>query len=217
MIRNLKILGLSVVAVLAMSAVAASAASAQTPGTFTAHEYPATITGEQIGTDVFTTVAGTVSCTHATYHGSAAGPQTSLTIAPSYTGCKAFGLFNATIDMNGCQYRFNQPVTEEANKYTGTVDVVCPEDTEITITTSVCRVTVPSQNGLSQITYENTPSATPTDVDVTVNIDEQITYTVDPGCATASAGTYHDGSYVGAATVDADNELEETIGVSISD
>jgi len=219
MIRNLKILGMAVVAVLAMSAVVASAASAQL-GTFTAHEYPATITGEQTGTDVFTTVAGTVSCTHATYHGEAAGPQTSLTITPTYSGCKAFGLFTATIDMNGCDYQFNRPTTEEPfgnGLYVGTVDIKCPVNTEITITTDVCRVTVPAQTGLSQITYKNTPTATPTDVDVSVNISKKIKYTVDPNCATAAAGTYTDGSYTGAATVDADNALEETIGVSVSD
>ncbi|HWM64536.1 MAG TPA: hypothetical protein VNP96_11185 [Solirubrobacterales bacterium] len=207
-----KTIGLTVIAALAMNAVAVVAAHAQ--GTYTADEYPATVTGEQVGTDVWTSSAGTLSCTHVTYHGELSGPSSSLEVTPTFTGCKAFGLFNATVDKNGCKYKFRNLVAEAPGKYISVVDLDCPPGSFLTVTTSVCRKTYPSQQGLAVET------STFTGIPYRIHRSTQITsisYMIDPGCATASAGNYSNGSLNSSATLSATNELEEPIGISITE
>jgi len=209
-----KILRLTFIAVLAMNVVAVVSAHAQT-GTYTADEYPATITGEQVGTDVWTTNAGTISCTHVTYHGELSGPSASLQLTPTYTGCKAFGLFNATIDLNGCKYETHAATTEATHKYNSTVDLNCDPSKRLTVTTSVCRLTYPQQQGFGvETSTKTTGPGTFHRKDVAPT---SMFYTVDPPCATASEGEYSNGSFTGESTLSATNEVEETIGISITD
>ena len=141
MTRNLKALGLALVAVFAMSVVGASAASAATE--FHAEKAPVTLTGSQhAGEDVFTTDAGTVSCENASYVGSQA-TATALTSSatPSYSGCHAtFGL-NTTIDVNECKYIFHSDTKK--------VDISCPSGKVLAVTAPGCEITVGSQTGLS--------------------------------------------------------------------
>ncbi|HWM64565.1 MAG TPA: hypothetical protein VNP96_11330 [Solirubrobacterales bacterium] len=200
---NRKALGLSLVAAFTMSAAVASPAHAQFAG-FEAGGYPATITGAQIGLDEFSTKAGSASCTHATYHGEISGPSSSLTLSPTYSGCKAFGLFNATIDMNGCDYVVRAGGTWGLDDFIGTMDIFCEFGKSIAITTSVCRVTIPAQNNLFNVTYRNT-AFSPDDVDMAINVDFELEYTVDSGCFTASPGTSTSGSMRSDATLGADN------------
>ena len=200
---NRKALGLSLVLACTMSAAVASPAHAQFAD-FEASGYPATITGEQIGLDEFSTKAGTTSCTHATYHGEIGGPTSSLTLSPTYSGCKAFGFFNATIDMNGCDYLFEASGTWGFEEFIGSMDILCPAGKSIAITTSVCVVTIPGQNEILYATYGNTPGATPDDVDLAVNAELKLKYTIDSGCATSSPGTFTSGSMRSEATLGAE-------------
>ena len=89
MIRNLKALGLAVVAVLAMTALAAPASQA---ASFTAASYTATLEGEQLAAEshVFTLAGGrTVTCTSAKFKGTLAAPSSTATITPTYSSCHA--------------------------------------------------------------------------------------------------------------------------------
>ncbi len=133
MIRNLKALGLAVVAVLAMSAVVASAASAET-GTVTAESYPAKLTSTQVGTNELSIGNGArkVSCTTATVSGELTAATTTLTLTPTYTNCTSTGALPATVTLNGCDYLLH-PTKVTATTGTGTVDVVCPAGKEITV------------------------------------------------------------------------------------
>jgi hypothetical protein len=145
MIRKFKTLGIAVVAVLAMSAVVASAASATN---FTATEYPtaASATSSK-GNDTFTTAAGTVEC-HASFAvASISEPQSSVTVTPTYTNCFAFGLFEAFVHMNGCDYTF----------YTsGSVDLTCEaEEGPVAITAGPCEVQISGQSNLSKVDLKN--------------------------------------------------------------
>jgi hypothetical protein len=216
MIRNLKALGLALFAVLAMGAFTASAASA---GDF--HSESAThtvIKGSQVGSDVFTVKAGTVKCEEATYAGEQVGATaTTVKVTPTYTECTAFGFVKTAIDTNGCTYEFSGD--------NNNVVIACPT-APITVTAFNCHVKVGSQS-LAGITYTNTPtkaeaeheeketgkSSRLRDVDVGVNITG-ITYTQEsksfPGC---SNGTFTDGKYTGAATVQGFTTTGTLVGV----
>jgi len=142
MIRNLKTLGLALVAVLAMSAVVASAASAQ----FTASSYPTTVTATSaLGNDDFKTEAGSVECA-GHFEGTSAEASSTMTIKANYTGCKAFGFAEASVNMNGCDYVFHS---------NGEVDLECSGTNKVVITAAACEVQIGSQTGLKSVTLNN--------------------------------------------------------------
>ncbi|HST69224.1 MAG TPA: hypothetical protein VLI94_06175 [Solirubrobacterales bacterium] len=142
MIRKLKILGPTLVAVLAMSAVVASAAQAQ----FTASSYPTTVTATSpLGNDIFTTEGGTVECA-GHFEGTLSEASTSIKIFPTYTECKAFGFVSATVHVNGCWY-----IMYSNEK----IDIGCPPTKVIEITAGNCVVDVPPQNNLTGVKFTN--------------------------------------------------------------
>lgn len=174
MIRNLKALGLALVAVFAMSAMAASAASAQ--GSLSS-DGPVTLVGEETpGANVLTGPLGEVACPKSKYTGHKydATPHelipkegaTTATITPHYaTVCSAkipiLGSRPATVTMNGCDYVFHVGATtgEAAGTYGVTADVVCPSpEAEIEVhiyqktstqhldSESICTIKVPGKN-----------------------------------------------------------------------
>ncbi len=112
MIRSLKTLGLTLVAVLALSGVVASAASAAPKATPVPEEYPVTIKGSQSTTNVMALEGGRkVECTGLAFMGEgkskAEAEESKLTVAPAYSGCTTTILGNkdpTTITVNGCQH-----------------------------------------------------------------------------------------------------------------
>jgi len=207
MSRNLKALGLALVACFAVSAVVASAASAEAYS-FKAETVPTTLTGNQhAGNDVFTTDTGTVSCNIATYEGTqTVTPTNSVTVTPSYGECKAFGLFNVPIDVNGCQYQFTVG-TKVSGNFEGTVDVVCPSGKQIEVTAPGCTVTVKSQNNLGKVTYTNIGSGATREVTVDVGITGLAYEEHRPlfGICANNTSPQTDGTYVGAGLVTGEN------------
>jgi hypothetical protein len=159
MIRKFKVLGLALVAVFAMSAVVASAASATN---FTAASYPVTISGSQTTQHVFTAAGGETKCSTASFSGSATGASETQTITPTYEGCTSFGI-SSTVTMNGCDYLFHAAAS---GSNTGTVDLVCPTNKEVTIDVgSVCVIHIPPFTNKGSITYTNNAG----DIDVSAN------------------------------------------------
>jgi len=229
MIRNLKVLALALVAVFAMSAVAASMAFADS---FTSESSPVQLTGKQVGEgDTFTTEVGTVKCKEVTYKATAATPTTTITATPTYpektTGgvqnCTGFG-FPAKVETNGCRYLFHVGAAT-----TGTLDIVCDPEKEITVAaTSVgvtkCIVHVPAQTNKGVVTYKNTGSLTTREVEVEANITG-LTYTWTKGtglgaCTVAekAEGESSTGSYTGKALItgEKDNGGTEHVGIFLS-
>jgi hypothetical protein len=198
MIRRFKTFGLAAVMAMALTAVVASAA--QAAPLFHVEEAPATITGTQTTRQVFTTESGTVECENATFNGTSSVTTTaSQELSASYSGCTAFFFFGATINMNGCKYKFN--LVEGSSPPTATADLVCAAGKEIEIEAPFCKVTVPAQTGLKHIVFSNTGTKTGRDIDANVTI-EGIKYTSQAGCS--NAGTYTNGTLNGGATVKAD-------------
>lgn len=148
MIRNLKTLGLALMAVFALGAVAASAASAQ--GVLTSESGKAvTLKGTETGSllaNSLTGPLGSVTCKGSSYTGHEVNSTTNrvpnksstATITPKYnqSECKAhipvLGTRPATVTMNGCDYVFHIGGTTEGT-YGVTADVVCPENNVIEV------------------------------------------------------------------------------------
>lgn len=208
MSRNLKVLGLTLVAALAMSAVVASAASA-TAFNFKAEKVPTLLTGKQhAGNDVFVTDAGKVECNEATYVGEQkTTPTTEVTVTPTYTGCTAFGFVNVPIDVNGCSYKFTAK-TIEAGNFEGEVDILCPAGKSIEVTAPGCTVTVGAQNNLKKITYTNLGAGATREVTVDVAATgikyEEHNKGIFPTCA-ANTVPKANGTYTGAGLVTGEN------------
>jgi hypothetical protein len=202
MIRKIKGLGIVFVAIAAMSMTAASVVQASE--LHAAAGPNASILGEQTTSNVFTTDSGTVTCTQALFEGTApsatSGTTTAqeLTVTPTYTGCKAFGL-NATVDMNGCEYTITgagQPAL------TATVDVVCNKTVgkviEITAAGG-CTVTVGPQAIGGHLIF-SAGGASPADVNVNITANA-INYEGHGACPSLPATTpTTGGTYTGGAT-----------------
>jgi len=155
MIRNLKVLGLALVALLAMSAMVASAASAAEK--FTASSGKGTkISAEDTGNIKFTVTNSTVTCTKAVFTGTAPGESfTEVSVNAEYSGCTGFG-FPATVKGFG-QHGEASPCTFNLEAG-GNADLNCPAGQDVTVEAGPCTVHVPAQQNLGTLTYENRES-----------------------------------------------------------
>jgi len=186
MTRKFKSLGLVLAAVFAMSAIGASAASA---AQFHASVEPVNITGTQSTTHVFTTSAGTVTCKTATFTGTQATKTSStVTLAPTYKECTAFGFINVPIDVNGCAYIFSA---------SGTTEVECPAGKAFEITVPGCTTTVGPQHFATGMTY--TTIGTTPNRHITAHTNISGIHYIECG-TTRTNGTYKGSTTVKAAS-----------------
>jgi hypothetical protein len=175
MTRNLKALGLALVAVFAMSAMAASAAQAEGVSELTpANNQHVIITGEQIGKMSILFATGLeMTCESVKFDSTITGNSTTLTETPTYSGCHS-ALGSITITMNGCDYLIHGQLTN-GGAYPVSTDIVCPtvEGVEKTIelhiygdaghTTLNCTLTIKGQTGKTTTTITNV-AGTPDDI-----------------------------------------------------
>lgn len=226
MIRNLKALGLGLIAAFAMSAVVASAAHATEAdfrcGTNPEKECTIKVThdpGTPLG--VFKTHAGNVSCEdfHAIGFVQDGIPTSELTLTElQYTECELGGLFAQVKIPAGCHYTLHSGETVEAGVATGKVDVAQTAGTtcKIEIVAGTCTVTVEPQENLSSIKYTNkeeevTKGVKKETITAHANV-EKIKYTTGPPCP-GGAGTFADGKYeetLTATGLNKNNESEHT-------
>jgi hypothetical protein len=162
MIRNLKALGLALVAVFALSALAVSAASAQEQGELTS-DGPVTLTGTETGTPINdnffrNSLGAKITCAGSTYTGhkvlttkeTEEGKKHQLlktgdkeaTVTPHYaklcqTHIPILGTRPTTVTTNGCDFNIKVGTTTPAgNKegtYGATASVKCPVDKAIVV------------------------------------------------------------------------------------
>jgi hypothetical protein len=211
MTRNLKVLGLALVAALAMSAVAASAASA-VQHTVVTTANPTYFTGNQATQNIFSTPAGEVKCNTTLFTGSITGTSnSSVETTPTYSGCEHSLVGAAPVKNEGCKYLLTGNTTEAGHEGHGVVHVVCGAGKHITIELSGvfglvnCNLTIGSQTPTKGgVNYTQQGSGTTHDILVTATVEE-IAYTKVPksggsGCGLVG-GNGHDGKYFGSVTV----------------
>jgi len=170
MIRNLKVLGLCLVAVFAMSSMVASAASA---GELTsdgkvklsATENPAVLTaiaGQKVECHAVYTIGKVDVTPHPEFM---TLPASTFTISPDYSNCvSVIGELKApsTVTMNGCDFVLHIG-TLSGGSYGGTADIVCEAGKEIEVhayssaahSSTVCTYKIPAQTGLTGGTVKN--------------------------------------------------------------
>lgn len=191
MIRNIKVLGLALVAVLAMSAVASAGASAAT--NFVAATSTASVTADQVASEnhIFTVDGAEVKCKTAHFEtaGEVASPASSITVHPTYGECTAFGFVGASVNTTGCDYKLFA---------SGAINVVCSGTNQIIITAATCEAKVPAQEIASGVTYKN-QATSPTTVLVEAGLTNSIktTKTKDGLLCPLNGTGSANGSYAG--------------------
>ncbi|HEV7482885.1 MAG TPA: hypothetical protein VGO13_07285 [Solirubrobacterales bacterium] len=206
MIRNIKALGLALVAVLAMSAVAASASQAATSG-FDVGLSPAVLKGTILPGTEHTLVVGTavVKCAEANIEGTVAGTVAEpknvheATATATYAKCK-FGGTAAEVRMNGCKYT----LTDTLTSLTAEVDITgCTSGKWIEIISLVtnCSITVKEQGPLSHVVGENVVGTSPTHV--VLNATVKNIHAIFDGSECPGTGEVANAEFNGKTTVKA--------------
>lgn len=201
MTRNLKALGLALVAAFALSAVVSSAASAE-PFAFHSEIQHTTLTGAGEGSSSFTFDAGTAKCSTAKYEGTMLSEEsTSLTLAPAFESCTIAGV-KADVSMNGCQFVLTASA-KEGGIYKGTMGISCGEGKSMTILVTllgvtVCTIDIPAQT-LSGVTFSEVSEG---DVKATASVSG-ITYSQTPkeGSFCSKVENKANGTYSGVAVI----------------
>ena len=165
MIRNLKALGLALLAICALGAVASSAASAAVEHDFHADGEKAVTTATGANHE-FLVGSNPVKCKKVQAEGTQVGKGSGttwaadeITVTPHYEECE-FGGKPATVDFMHCAYKFDSDTT--TGNTTGgehaQVEVECQGEDTITVITSVGTITVGPQVIKDAISYKNDPS-----------------------------------------------------------
>jgi hypothetical protein len=220
MTRNLKALGLALIAVFAMGAVVASSASAVADDHFTTTKPSALVTGVSHNNKFEITGGPKFECTTSKFTGTFLNNSTEITIDPEYTGkightphntsptvaaeCNATG-GDITVDMNGCHYDLTGNTTGlDKGLVDATVWITCPAGQVIKITQLGTGVTlsIPAQTPtVGGVTYHNLSGhAGGAAVEVTATATG-ITYNCAPAfaCFVAGAGSHgNDSDYTGS-------------------
>ncbi len=228
MTRNIKILGLALVAVAAMSMAAASIAQASQLHATTPSNQKVVITGHQSKENILqvTTSLGAagplVRCAQATYESTLVNPgaqqitTSELTVTPIYNSCVGWGQ-SATVKMNGCHYtaRGEAPI----GALTAVVDVVCPTaGKQIEITSAICQAKIPAQATtgghvtLANVLAQQSPPVNPHHtVQATLAVNNiKHEYTAGVGCGHTKFATTQDADLEGTIHFQAFQDKEVT-------
>jgi hypothetical protein len=204
MTRNLKVLGLALVAMLTMGVMAASASAAMFHSEI---EGTTTIEGSQVGTNTFVTDSGTIHCTTAGFSGSATGTEiTDVTVSFDYTGCRSTGFIeaNVTVDPNGCTYTIT---SHGIIHITGCTNA----NHSIVVTAPFCTIEI-GEITVSPVDFINEGSGKTRDIKVTSTVGNIAYHEQGAACAHSGSNTTG-GSYTGSVTTKGKNSKGEQIGI----
>jgi hypothetical protein len=163
--RNLRALGLLLVASFAISAFTASAAQAA-PEFSVGESATIRMTPAVFGNNLVTKIKGieTITCKELTAEGELEGVSIAVTAKNiAYTTCDAnAGKNPVTVNVNGCEYKFTVTKSLGGEEFSGVIHLVCPtaKGIEFTVysgtphTTAICTFEVGEQT-ISSVTYKN--------------------------------------------------------------
>jgi hypothetical protein len=236
MIRNLKTLGLALVAVFAMSAMAASAAQALvvdhaqiTFGTSS----PGVLDGTQTTTLVFTREGRTFTCTTANFHAEVNAGDTTITVTPTYSGCHSniplIGVLPATVTMNGCDWVFHLTKHTPSGTFTGDPTLVCQGTNQVevhvysnhadhTSNTSLCTTKYSSQtpSGTIDLTNKAAGGSTPDNwIELDINLTG-ISSTMVPSGVVCGMANNATGTWAGNVSLKATTAAGASQGLTVS-
>lgn len=207
---KIKLSSLIVISVLAIGVGTASSAQASE---FTASEYPAEISGEQVVPYTFSIGVNKIICDAVKVTISQAMPLSLVTEQPTFAKC-AVGARPATATLNGCDFLAS---------VNGTKSISCPAGKAIQVhiyanaaahaaKEDQCEINIAAQEGLGTTTYEN-KAGSPEDIKATDNISS-IAYTIVKGTKLL-CGSNGVGTLAGEMTLKAKNSGGVAIGYMI--
>ena len=178
MTRNLKALGLALLAVFALSAVAASAASAAND-VFTSSVEKTDLTGESAAPAFEIPGGAAIECSTGTYRGTIASNKVSeVTVHPVYEGnCLTAKTFPTTVDTAGCDYKLtgNTDANGHASAHiectSGSIKVTVFET--VAHTKLLMTISVPPQE-VRGIHYDTTTVGGKEALRVTATVEEEV-------------------------------------------
>jgi len=208
MIRNLKVLGLALVALLAMTAMASSASAA----TFTSAQSSTTIHATQGEAHKLTVTNQSITCSTVTFHGVISGTSTTTaTVNPTYTNCKT--AIGTTATVTGFGHFGEEKTCDYLLNAGGTVDLVCQSGAAVKIDAGTCTIHIPGQTGIGTIEYANVANG---DIQATLKINNiSGTHTDGFACPFESGGAFTNGSMSGTSVV-AGSDPETGTAVNIT-
>ncbi|HET8863702.1 MAG TPA: hypothetical protein VFM94_10675 [Solirubrobacterales bacterium] len=200
MIRNLKALGLALVAAVALTATMASAAHAEAQFTSEIELQQTTLTAEQesVATVKFVLAGQELVCQQVNFDGPLL-PDQQATLTPAHTTCKMYGVEAKVTGFAAgeCDYLMYAA---------GGVDLKCAAGKDVKIDVSTCTITIKPQDNLMKTTYKQEAYKPKDDFTVTWNVTN-LEYTYEGGmfCEMFSGvkvnTLFKDGKIIGAMTV----------------
>ena len=227
MTRNLKALGLALIAALALGAIGAQGASAVVEHSYRsdAANEKTVLTGHSEGDHVFEAGTGgaKVTCTTATFSGTQSGNIVdTVTVHPIYTSCK-LGANSVTVTTGGCNYIIDSDTTAGGhfNGEHATVSVECESTHDVEIDGPGCNITFKgntvnqSLHGAHITTLSSANSHSGKSAVTVSGTAGKIHYETKGGLACTAIGkpqgTYTDGIYKGSVSV---TGYEDNTGVA---
>jgi len=174
MIRKIKVMGLSCVAVLALGAMSASAAQS---ASWDAEKTPASITATSAAISHWTMGNGARVISCASKHtGLLPSTKFYIDVTPEYSGCTSTGGLPATITANGCTFAWTP-----TSVTTGTQTINCPVGEQMTFNVyanatkqkegiTACEATIAAQGPLNGLGFSNQGAGKERYVAMTTNI-----------------------------------------------
>lgn len=191
--RRISALCLSIVAVLGVAAVWTASASA-IGERFHSEIEPTVLTGSNVGEDTFTVGAFDVKCKATVVSGTWAikTPET-MTLHPTYTGCKDSNGEAAAITTTGCNLVYWSEVlgTTDAK-----VEVECEAKQVIKVAVTGCTMTIAGQSNPGATYANGAVGGVP---DITVKSTWEAGFTKDGACGGIEAAK---GKFTGSTTVE---------------
>jgi hypothetical protein len=205
MIRNLKTLGLTLVAVFALSAVSASSASAWFD--WEGEKHP-TATGSNLGVLIFATATEELSCEGLTFeNGEVDGAEIKAT--PTFSKCtftSGESSLPADFEPDGCKFVFHTDQKMELD---------CPAGKEIHVSLTLGKtkfncLTIPEQTPKTPTAFfTNEGTGASRDIRVKAAV-EGIKYTKKGFCG---SGAFENGGFHGEMTIKGDNAEGKQVGI----
>lgn len=211
-------------AIAALALGSAGAGSAQAVPTFTAGEYPTTLTGSQAESFIYNIDGYEITCTSFSLSGSMTEAETMLVLTPTYATCHAVNAgntFGAAIRFNKCFYTV-QVTSKKANgefTHIGTANLECfsNELVEIEILSglaTVCEYTIAPATGLSEMRY-GTMAGTPDDLTAQWLL-KKLPYRRRIGSVTFCGAANGNAEYTGNATIRGFNEKGTQVNLEVT-
>jgi len=169
---------------------------------FESGKYPAAISGSGGSQVLGIEKEKLVTCKKVTFTGELVEQAATVSLAPTYDECTAFGIYSVAVEPNGCVYELYAAKEVSEFKFEGTTDIVCPEGKKITISGGTCKVEVGSQSGLGKVTYDDNLGEETTSLAMEESLTGIKLNVVQDGvfCLLAGTGEKTEGTYTGAST-----------------